>query len=227
MVMATAQPPSKRRRMAAHNSTQAEGVAGLPSPSWHTLMEANAGAASCIFEFCTVADVLTLRLVSKHMLECVTAAERSATSLDQTEKIFDRRPRNLTVWGKMFPHWRVLSLAGTNAEDVDLVHLGRVESLDISDCTNITDAAFPYLKRVRHLNMRGLNQESITDAAFAHLKGIVELKVRGFTQLTDAAFEHLRGIQILDMGDCNQDAITDIAFSHLTGIHTLVINFCR
>jgi hypothetical protein len=168
--MASARPPAKRRRMAAHDSTQAEVNEHRKLSSWHTLIQANARAPACIFEFCTVADMLALRLVSKCMLECVTTAERSAMSLEQTEKTFDKRPHRVKVWRQMFPHWRVLSLAYTRAHDGAMRHLGRVESLDLSCCHDITDAAFPYLKGVRHLNLWALDQACLTDASFMHFK---------------------------------------------------------
>ena len=57
----------------------------------------------------------------------------------------------------------------------------------MSECTQITDAAFVYLRGIHTLNMTGCKQATITDAAFVHLRGIHTLEIYGCSYLARKA----------------------------------------
>lgn len=50
--------------------------------------------------------------------------------------------------------------------------LGRIQSLSMAYCNQITDAAFLNLRGIHSLNVQFCNQATITAAAFVHLRGI-------------------------------------------------------
>jgi hypothetical protein len=143
-----------------------------------------------------------------------------------------RSKRTAPVSNADFVHFeglRELHMAEcTDVTDAAFGFLRGIHTLDMSFCyqSTITDAAFAHLAGIQRLSMWGCGQATITDAAFAHLRGIQLLNMRGCSQLTDAAFVHLRGIHTLYMRRCDQAAITDAAFVHLRNIHTLVVNYC-
>jgi hypothetical protein len=112
--------------------------------------------------------------------------------------------------------------------DAAFEHIHGIESLDISDCNQLTDAAFVHLKGIHTLKMSNCHQGTITDAAFAHLPGIHTLDMGNCGQITDTAFTHLTGIHTLNIDWCiRQDGITNAAFIHLKGIHTLNMSNCN
>ena len=73
-----------------------------------------------------------------------------------------------------------------------------IHTLNVSDCTTITDRAFENLRGINALNMGGCRQ--ITDKSFEKLRGIHTLNMGGCTKITDKGFDNLRGINALDMG---------------------------
>ena len=101
-----------------------------------------------------------------------------------------------------------------------------IDTLDMSNCNNITDDAFRFLKGIKKLNISGCFK--ITDNAFKNLSGIHTLlmdmdEVGDINEnITDNAFRYLSGIHTLDMsGDYSN--ITDKAFINLKGINTLYL----
>ena len=84
-----------------------------------------------------------------------------------------------------------------------------VSLLNMSECTEVTDAAFEHLKGIHTLFMRHCTQATITDAAFEHLKGIHSLVMMHCNQatITGAGLEHLKGISRLGMYRCRAEAI--------------------
>jgi hypothetical protein len=143
-----------------------------------------------------------------------------------------RSKRTAPVSNADFVHFeglRELHMAEcTDVTDAAFGFLRGIHTLDMSFCyqSTITDAAFAHLAGIQRLSMWGCGQATITDAAFAHLRGIQLLNIAACKQLTDAAFVHLRGAHTLYMMECDQPAITDAAFVHLRGIHTLVMSDC-
>jgi hypothetical protein len=79
----------------------------------------------------------------------------------------------------------------------------------MSNCGQLTDAAFEHLKGIHTLLMWHCPQATITDAAFEHLKGIHSLVMSWCTQITitGAGLEHLKGISRLGMHGCRAEAL--------------------
>jgi len=111
----------------------------------------------------------------------------------------------------------------TQITDQIFPYLAGIHTLDMGNCTRVTDRAFYYLTDIHTLNMSGCTQ--ITDQVFPYLAGIRALNMSGCTQITDNAFSHLTGIHTLNMSGCTQ--ITGTAFSHLAGIHSLTLDKCN
>ena len=78
----------------------------------------------------------------------------------------------------------------------------------MSQCWQLTDAAFAHLKGIHTLLMLGIHQPTITDAALAHLKGIKCLVLWHCSMpFTEVGLVHLRGITRLHMAGANAASI--------------------
>ena len=78
----------------------------------------------------------------------------------------------------------------------------------MSECEQLTDAAFARLKGIHTLIMWGCNQRTITDAALAYLRGIQCLVLSNCpSPFTGVGLAHLRGITRLHMGYANAASI--------------------
>ena len=89
------------------------------------------------------------------------------------------------------------------------MHLRGIQLLNMSQCPQLTDAAFVHLRGIHTLYMWYSLQPAISDAAFVHLRGIHTLVIWGCDQatITGATFAHLQGIQALGMFDCRADQV--------------------
>jgi hypothetical protein len=89
----------------------------LAPSAWHAFRGRNEHAHALIFEFCGIEDMVSLRLADKCTLSCVTSAERTASDLDHTRRIFrDKSVKDVEGWRRCFPFWNVVRLA-TTVED--------------------------------------------------------------------------------------------------------------
>jgi hypothetical protein len=79
----------------------------------------------------------------------------------------------------------------------------------MSNCTQLSDAAFVHLRGIHTLCMWFCYQDTITDAAFAHLRGIHTLVMEGCDQvtITGASFSHLQNVQVLGMYSCRDGLV--------------------
>ena len=143
---------------------------------------------------------------------------------------------SVKAWRAAFPAARAVNVSGrADIVDSDFLHIrgfarhARLHTVNMEQCSGVTDAAFVHLRGVKMLDMSWCRQETITDAAFVHLHGIHALNMGGCQQatITDAAFVNLRNIRTLNMRSCNQETITDGAFVHLRGIQSLDMAYCR
>ncbi len=106
--------------------------------------------------------------------------------------------------------------------------------LNLTRCTNITDAGLAPLKNFQwltSLNLHGCDQ--ITDAGLEHIANLTqltELKL-GHCKLTDAGFQHLAGfsqLTSLKWYDCSQ--LTDAGFQHIASfsrLSALDLQYCH
>ena len=133
------------------------------------------------------------------------------------------------AWCEVFPAVRAVTVSKRlDIVNADFVHIhgvarARLHTVNIWECSWVTDAAFVHLRGIQFLDMKRCKQVTITNADFMHLRGIHKLIMWGCNQATstDAAFVHLRGIYTLYMVLCNQATITNAAFVHLRGINEL------
>ena len=162
-----------------------------------------------IFGFLSTREARPLRLVSR----VFCADVRNARWYDRETRITGE----LRMWRACFSDARCANVSERrDLVDADLVHLSGVEEVNLvnlSGCTQITDAGLAHLRGVRVLNIEGC--ALITDAGLAHLTGIHKLDMRWCARVTDAGLAHLTGIHKLYMGGCNPATIAAARASRL------------
>ena|GEM_PF-1202428 len=105
--------------------------------------------------------------------------------------------------------------------------------LNLSDCSNLTDAGLEHLKSLTSLQNLNLSNCNLTDAGLEHLKSLTSLQnldLRGCGNLTGAGLEHLKtltSLQTLHLSWCRE--LTDVGLEHLkplTSLQNLDLSGC-
>ena len=124
--------------------------------------------------------------------------------------------RGLSCLAQAFPDLSELHIGGCSrmASVTDACLLGiskctKLQNLDLSGCTSITNAGFAYLSSLHHLTFLNLwNCVRLTPDALGALSSCVnlaELSLRGCQLMNDAAFSYiapLKGLEKLDLRAC-------------------------
>jgi len=137
--------------------------------------------------------------------------------------------------------------------DAGIAIIKTIKHLDISWCTQLTNAAIDNLPAITHLTMTECTNPGMTHAAFGTIgprikkldisgcyqldiretlrlvKGVEYLSVRECTQpsFNDNSFVELKRLIKLDMTDCTQDGLTPNLFKTLPRMTYLVMRHCR
>jgi hypothetical protein len=130
-----------------------------------------------------------------------------------------------------FPNARRIKVRGeiTAEQWAALANANKLERLDLSGCTNLTDEMLESLSHMDCFpNLRSLNLSGcadITDAGLAPLRGLHQLSslnLAGCTEITDASLAYLSGLDKLESLDLNLCIkLTDEGLSHLSGLRNL------
>ena len=149
-------------------------------------------------------------MLSKHFPNHYFTIEK--TSVTNSEEVFE----NVTHI-KVYP-------STSDDELQDLVRkFPSLRSVDLSNCTQITDAGLAHLRgltSLENLNLHGCVH--ITDAGLAHLRGLIFLKDLNLSdcyKITDEGLAHLRGLislEKLDLSRCYK--ITDAELKNLANL---------
>jgi hypothetical protein len=124
---------------------------------------------------------------------------------------------------------------GDRITDADLAwieSLGRVETLDLSGCSGITDEGLKIVGRITTLKqltlgspdpMKNTLTTRITAEGVKHLAPLTQLTVLSLegTRITDAGLVPLRGMKNLELLNLRGTAITDAGLAHLRGLSQL------
>ena len=140
------------------------------------------------------------------------------------------------TWQHLWGNDGHLDLSNSKITDDDLARIvkeyknGRkLTSLNLSNCTNITDAGLAHLAELplTQLNLSGC--ENITDAGLAHLTGLplTQLNLSECENITDAGLAHLAKLPLtqLDLSYCEN--ITDAGLAHLAKLPLTQLNLSR
>ncbi len=101
--------------------------------------------------------------------------------------------------------------------------LSRLEGLDLTLWSGLSDAKLARLERLARLKTLRLDGYWVTDAGLAHLRGLTrleELDLNG-CRVTDAGLRHLRGLTRLRTLNLDQTGVTDAGLEHLRGLKEL------
>jgi len=116
--------------------------------------------------------------------------------------------------------WR-LDLAGTAADDADMIEVGQLKTLEVLSLANtpITGAGLSHLRGLSRLDNLMLRGTPITDAALAHLTSLERLDrlYLADTRITDAGMAHLKKLKQLSILELSGTRITDAAIEELDG----------
>jgi hypothetical protein len=107
--------------------------------------------------------------------------------------------------------------------DAAFERLRGISRLSMPYCCSerITDLALDCVAGVREIDVSFCT--NFSDAGFASLAGVQKLFAGGCVQLSDAALTHLAGLHTLSLFGCRQQGLTRGAFAHLRGIKELVV----
>ena len=136
--------------------------------------------SAVILPYFTMAEATALRLVCREFLEAVRDYqwEDSKTVIKGS----------IGAWRGSFPRARCANVRKeawvpgcrrAPVVDADLVHFVGLRVLNMSYCTQLTDAAFVHLRGIDTLVMEGCSQATITGDAFEHLAGAQALGMWG------------------------------------------------
>lgn len=130
-----------------------------------------------------------------------------------------------------FPNASNIKIRGeiTAEQWATLAKANKLERLDLSGCTNLTDEMLESLSHMDcFANLRSLNLSGcadITDAGLAPLQGLHQLSflnLAGCTDITDASLAYLSGLDKLESLDLNLCInLTDEGLAHLSGLRNL------
>ncbi|MAV38472.1 MAG: hypothetical protein CMJ59_23800 [Planctomycetaceae bacterium] len=89
-----------------------------------------------------------------------------------------------------------LHLYSSNEQLVYVKGLAKLETLDLQNCRQITDAGLLHLKGLANLTSLVLAGTRVTDTGMVHLKGLANLEtlLLDNTNITDAGLVHLKGL---------------------------------
>ncbi len=131
-----------------------------------------------------------------------------------------------------------LDLSNSKITDDDLARIikeyknrGNLKSLNLYNCTNITDAGLAHLAGLSLTQLNLTICENITDAGLAHLKGLplTQLNLSACTNITDAGLAHLENLPLthLNLNECRN--ITEAGLAHLENLPLTHLNLseCR
>ena len=118
-----------------------------------------------------------------------------------------------------------VSFSGTDVTDADwerLKKLRHLHALDLRDA-QVSDADLKEISGSPTLQMLSLDNTQVTDAGLEHLQGLPSLRrlFLGNTQVTDAGLEHLKKVPTLRDVYLNDTQIGDTGLEHLTWLPAL------
>ncbi len=98
-----------------------------------------------------------------------------------------------------------------------LRYFPRLEALDFTGATAITDAGLAQIEPLSHLQTLDLMQTSITDAGLSHLQGLTELRELslGGTPISDASVPILSEMKYLESLDVRGTKISSEGYEQL------------
>jgi len=127
----------------------------------------------------------------------------------------------------------VVRLAGTDAGDEDLLHVGKLSHLEMLDLrdTRITDAGLQHLRGLNRLKVLILTGTAVTDQGLAPLGDMPQLTVLSLeeTKITDRGLQQLKGLANLGWLNLSATQITDAGLSCLKeypSLDVLVLERC-
>src|SRR5690348_11291200 len=128
-------------------------------------------------------------------------------------------------WEQLFSSKKVLNVTNHDITDEELIklidkHQTTLTSINLSECTRLTDKSIKYLAKLKNLTTLNLTScFQITDAAIkdlSQLQNLTTLNLTGCNRITDAAIKDLSKLQNLTTLDLiNCDKITDAAIKEL------------
>ena len=119
-----------------------------------------------------------------------------------------------------------VDLSESKVTDSSMVHLKvltRVEVLNLSGATGVTDAGLAHIQDLSRLNWLILTDTPITDAGLVHIQGLTwldSLYLDG-TQVTDAGLRQLQRLTSLQGLYLSDTQVTDAGLDQLQGLTSL------
>src|SRR5690348_7858150 len=115
-----------------------------------------------------------------------------------------------TSWKDIMPDHGYLDLSGLSIRGTDLARIieasGEIHSLNLADCTHITDDDLACLSKLSLKNLSLDRCDKITDKGLAHLTNLPlkALSLNKCTRITDQGHSFLKDLplRILDLGSC-------------------------
>ena len=115
----------------------------------------------------------------------------------------------------------------TLVTDAGLAHLKSLTSLhrlELGGCKLVTAPGLAHLTGLTSLQELALNWTAVMDAGLVHLKGLTSLRrllLEGCERVTDAGLAHLKGLTSLQGLSLGGTEVTDAGLAHLTGLTSL------
>jgi RNA polymerase sigma factor (sigma-70 family) len=128
---------------------------------------------------------------------------------------------------KGLPSLKELYLFRTRITGEGLKHLkdlARMQRLDLSHCTGLTEAGRANLKGLTKLQTLDLTATGMGDADLKHIKNLTDLQVlylRFNPKVTDVGLRELKGLTKLETLVLDRTEISDAGLKHLTGLTKL------
>lgn len=130
---------------------------------------------------------------------------------------------NVELWRSCFPNARAANVRGNMLVDARFAPLAGVQKLNMSRSLGVTNAGFAQLGGyLSSLNISDCS--NLTDAISGQLGRVHTLSIGSCLQLTDAFFTNLGQVSTLDMSRCHQ--ITPNVLVHLPNIRRLNVREC-
>ena len=110
-----------------------------------------------------------------------------------------------------------LHLYSSNEQLVYVKGLAKLETLDLQNCRQITDAGLLHLKGLTNLTSLVLAGTRVTDTGMVHLKGLANLEtlLLDNTKITNAGLVHLKGLAKLQTLNLRHTKVTDAGVAKL------------